>query len=120
MLDMISVLIDCTTAGYVVAQATHTVLRVLGKTPPPIATALYYELKPFILVFVVGSFYVIPAMQHEPITWSHHLGALVWAINWWLSRNDKDDRWKKRRTHATEAVARVGARLTVIPAGANA
>lgn len=120
MAALIDTLIATTMWVYLGAFVTVAFSRTFGKTPPAAATTIYYELKPFILPLALVSSYLIPALNSQQATWADHLNTFCWAFHWWANRNDKDDRWKKRRTRLLETVQQTGARLTVVPASAEA
>lgn len=77
---------------------------------------IWAELRPFYLPAVVLT--IVGKVMDAPLSgWDLlNIASAVWV--WWLLKDvsDKDDRWKRRRKKAAEAIKRVGSRLVVVPA----
>lgn len=75
---------------------------------------VFHELRPLFLPATVVEL-VIEASTGLPL-WTLLSDAAFQAMIWWLFHDaDKSDRWKRRRRKARQAIARLGARLIVVP-----
>ena len=89
--------------------------RHMDRDAPPLAQRIGGELTPLWPVFIIGV-YLIETMQHGFSVW--RVVEDGWSlVAWWSSRNDFDDRWKKRGTRLAERVRAAGHRLEVVPVG---
>lgn len=75
------------------------------------------ELRPFYLP-AVGLRIADLVVHGEMTGWNIFFSASALAL-WWFVKDEGDDRWKRRRAKVTEKIARRGARLVVLPAGAK-
>lgn len=90
-----------------------------GRAKPSLARRLFAELRPFYLLAVLVSIADL-ALNGEMLGWNTVFCALNLAC-WWIYKDaDDDDRWKRRRRKVAEKVARLGGRLTVVPAESGA
>lgn len=71
------------------------------------------ELRPFYLpaVVVIIASHALTGKLHG---WVQITDPCL-ILNWFFFKDQGDDRWKRRRTRLSERVARLGARLVVIP-----
>jgi len=89
--------------------------------PKEIFRTMFHETRPFYwpAVIVVDLEAIIngdggPAAYWTD--WLHYLWLGCQVLNWyWFKNIDDDDRWKRRRAKALEAIKSVGARLIVVP-----
>ncbi len=98
-----------------VCYMVRGVSRVTGRREPRWANRIFFECRPFAPAIFVTAF-LAGSMLGTTAGWRY--SALMFGLlNWLLSRSehDDDDRWKRRRKAAAERVARVGARLSVVP-----
>jgi hypothetical protein len=80
---------------------------------------LVAELQPLYLPAVV----VVNAsgiwVHHDPLNAWRLVGTACALANYWLFKDNDDDRWKRRRRKLAERIARIGSRLVVVPDGAS-
>lgn len=107
-----------------IASAVLFFGRLMGFGGHPVlmgALRLWAELRPFYLPAVVVAIggYVLAG---EMLGWNTFYSA-CYIVNWFAYKDiddEDDDRWKRRKKKVLDAVARVGARLVVVPAGGGA
>jgi hypothetical protein len=75
---------------------------------------VFTELRPLYLPAVI-IIIARDAQQHRLLGWDSLLDA-CWLVDWWLFKDEGDDRWKRRRAKLVAAIRRRGARLVVVPA----
>jgi hypothetical protein len=86
----------------------------------PLGRWLFFELRPFYLP-ALGVYMGIQLASKVP-SWINWLTFAIDLAIWFFYKDfkDDDDRWRKRRNKASQAIARVGARLVVVPVRVNA
>ncbi len=115
-LDAINALASWVSLTWSISLLLRVVGKVKGSDRFASAAFLYFELMPFYPYAVVAS-YVLDAVEAGEVTILRTVSTAISLVCWrYWSRNDPDDRWKKRRKKAVEKVARVGGRLVVVPA----
>ncbi len=75
---------------------------------------IYHELKWPTGVAVFGRA-VLQLLVEDFSSVAFFMNLLNWVAQMWFFRNDKDDRWKRRRGKVAETIRRVGSRLVVAP-----
>lgn len=104
-----------------IALAVCRIAAAFGRSVPDrllsMLRTVVVEVRPFYLP-AVGVRAVQMLADGEP-WWSAVVLVLAGWLNWWMWRDKDDDRWKRRRRKATEAIKRVGSRLVAVPAGAH-
>lgn len=81
---------------------------------------IFFEVRPFIPALAVGTYLTGALANNTPAPRGGTLLLLCVLASWWASRHDHDDRWKKRRHRVTAKVAKIGAKLHVVPVKAGA
>jgi hypothetical protein len=85
--------------------------RLLG-WPVEFARVMQSQLRPLYLPAIA----CIAITEATNPTWFAALVVTIFLADWWITRNDDyDDRWRRRSRKAGELVARIGARLQVVP-----
>lgn len=110
---VIIVLYDAWTFAY----CARLVLRTLGRSPMALANRVFFELRPFFPAIIIAYFVVGAVVDGSDGAGWRGFTVACGALNWWMSRRDKDDddRWKRRREALTARIADVGGRLAVVP-----
>jgi hypothetical protein len=86
--------------------------RLLGWQRTALARVMRSELRPLYLPAIA----CIALTEATNPHWFAALWVAIFLVDWWVTRNDDhDDRWRRRARKAGELVARVGARLQVVP-----
>jgi hypothetical protein len=84
-----------------------------------VADWIFQEFRPFYLPAAVLGHSVQIFVEHKHLTWWQMVVIGFSVFNYVVSRDDHDDRWKRRRKRAAERVANLGGKLTVVPAGVS-
>lgn len=113
---MIWYLISTASATVTLAWNVAYTIRGIGFVHD-IADWIFQELRPFYLPGAILAYAAQVFVEHKHLSiWQIFVVALS-AVNYYMSRNDHDDRWKRRGKRAAEKVANLGGKLTVVPAG---
>lgn len=84
-----------------------------------VADWIFQELRPFYIPAALLTYAAQIFIEHHHLT-KWQIGIIgISVFNYYTSRNDHDDRWKRRGKRAAERVANLGGKLTVVPAGGN-
>lgn len=104
---------------FAVSWIVTVVARILDKdnSATRLANTIGSELRPFVLPAAVAGY--LASVVTNGITTGGLIVLAAQSYAWWASRNDFDDRWKRRGKRLVEKVQSAGHKLVVVEAGAE-